>query len=48
MARELWYACFYRERSMLNALGAAALALMVVDPKVFLGPSFQRHFWRCF
>src|SRR6201981_1074258 len=30
----------YRERSMLNALGAAALALTVADPRVFLGPSF--------
>jgi competence protein ComEC len=38
----------YRERSMLNALGAAALALMVVDPKVFLGPSFQLTFLAVF
>lgn len=34
----------YRERSMLNALGAAALGLMVVDPKSVLGPSFQLTF----
>jgi len=34
----------YRERSMLNALGAAALALMVADPKLFLGASFQLTF----
>lgn len=38
----------YRERSMLNAVGAAALALMVVDPKVFLGPSFQLTFLAVF
>jgi len=38
----------YRERSMLNALGAAALGLMVVDPKAFLGPSFQLTFLAVF
>jgi competence protein ComEC len=38
----------YRERSMLNALGAAALALMVADPKVFLGASFQLTFLAVF
>ena len=38
----------YRERSMLNALGAAALGLMVVDPKVILGPSFQLTFLAVF
>jgi competence protein ComEC len=38
----------YRERSMLNALGAAALGLMVVDPKSFLGPSFQLTFLAVF
>jgi competence protein ComEC len=38
----------YRERSMLNALGAAALALMATDPKVFLGASFQLTFLAVF
>ena len=38
----------YRERSMLNALGAAAMALMVADPKVFLGASFQLTFLAVF
>jgi competence protein ComEC len=38
----------YRERSMLNALGAAGLALMVADPKTFLGPSFQLTFLAVF
>jgi len=34
----------YRDRSMLNAWGAAALGLMVADPKVLLGASFQLTF----
>jgi ComEC/Rec2-related protein len=34
----------YRERSMLNALGAAALGLMVADPHSVRGPSFQLTF----
>lgn len=34
----------YRDRSMLNALGAAALSIMVVDPKSLLGASFQLTF----
>lgn len=34
----------YRGRSMLNALGAAALGIMVFDPKSFLGASFQLTF----
>lgn len=38
----------YRERSMLNALGAAASAVMVFDPKSFLGPSFQLTFLAVF
>ena len=38
----------YRECSMLNALGAAALALMLADPKVFLGASFQLTFLTIF
>ncbi len=35
---------WFRERSMLNALGVAALGLMVVDPKSLLGASFQLTF----
>ena len=38
----------YRERSMLNALGAAALGLMVADPRSFRGPSFQLTFLAVF
>lgn len=38
----------YRERSMLNALGAAALAVMAADPKSLLGPSFQLTFLAVF
>jgi competence protein ComEC len=34
----------YRDRSMLNALGAAALSIMVVDPNSLLGASFQLTF----
>ena len=34
----------YRQRSMLNAIGGAALGLLVVDPKVLLGASFQLTF----
>ena len=34
----------YRERSMLNALGAAALGVLAADPKALLGPSFQLTF----
>jgi competence protein ComEC len=34
----------YREKSMLNAIGAAALALMIVDPQVLFGASFQLTF----
>ena len=39
---------FYRERSMLNALGVAALVVMVVDPRALLGPSFQLTFLAVF
>ena len=38
----------YRERSMLNALGAAALCVMVADPEALLGPSFQLTFLAVF
>jgi competence protein ComEC len=34
----------YRDRAMLNALGAAALALLIVDPKSLFGASFQMTF----
>ena len=34
----------YRQRSTLNAIGAAALVLLVIDPKQFLGASFQLSF----
>lgn len=35
---------FFRDKSMLNAIGAAALGLMVVDPQVLFGASFQLTF----
>jgi competence protein ComEC len=38
----------YRERSMLNALGAAALCVMVADPEALLGASFQLTFLAVF
>src|SRR5262249_52801495 len=38
----------YRGRSMLNALGAAALCVMVADPRGLLGPSFQLTFLAVF
>jgi competence protein ComEC len=38
----------YRERSMLNALGAAALVVMAADPKALLGASFQLTFLAVF
>ncbi len=34
----------YREKSMLNAIGAAALGLMIVNPQVLFGASFQLTF----
>ena len=34
----------YRDRAMLNALGAAALILLVSDPRVLFGASFQMTF----
>ncbi len=34
----------YREKSMLNAIGAAALGLLVVNPQVLFGASFQLTF----
>jgi competence protein ComEC len=35
---------FYRSRSMLNAIGAAALGVLIADPKSLLGASFQLTF----
>jgi len=34
----------YRERSMLNAVGAAALGVLIVDPSALFGASFQMTF----
>jgi competence protein ComEC len=34
----------YRDRAMLNALGAAALILLTADPRVLFGASFQMTF----
>jgi competence protein ComEC len=34
----------YRERSMLNAIGAAAFGVLIADPKALLGASFQLTF----
>jgi competence protein ComEC len=34
----------YRDRAMLNALGAAALALLIADPNALFGASFQLTF----
>ncbi len=34
----------YRQKSMLNAIGAAALGLMIVNPQVLFGASFQLTF----
>jgi competence protein ComEC len=34
----------YRQRSTLNAIGAAGLVLLVIDPKELLGSSFQLSF----
>jgi competence protein ComEC len=34
----------YREKSMLNAIGAAALGLMIVNPQALFGASFQLTF----
>lgn len=44
MACYLGTRLLYRNRSMLNALGAAALGLMIADPKSLLGASFQLTF----
>lgn len=44
MAVYLGARLLYRGKSMLNALGAAALALMLMDPQTVLGASFQLTF----
>ncbi|HVO61589.1 MAG TPA: ComEC/Rec2 family competence protein [Terriglobales bacterium] len=44
MACYLMTRLVYRDRSMLNALGAAALVIMVLDPSSLLGASFQLTF----
>jgi competence protein ComEC len=44
MAAYLAARLVYRDRSSLNALGAAALGLMIVDPKSLLDASFQLTF----
>jgi competence protein ComEC len=38
----------YRDRSMLNAIGGAALGLMIVDPRAVLSASFQLTFLSVF
>jgi competence protein ComEC len=35
---------FYRDRSILNAIGAAGIGLLICDPRALLGPSFQLTF----
>ena len=44
LALYLFARLLYREKSMLNAIGAAALALMIVNPQVLFGASFQLTF----
>jgi competence protein ComEC len=44
MAIYLGARLLYRERSMLNAIGAAALGLLVFDPSALFGASFQLTF----
>jgi len=38
----------YRERNMLNAIGAAALGVLIVDPHALFGASFQLTFLAVF
>jgi competence protein ComEC len=38
----------YRERNMMNAIGAAALAVLIVDPHALFGASFQLTFLAVF
>lgn len=44
MALYLGARLLYRERSMLNAVGAAGLGLLLVDPQALFGASFQLTF----
>jgi competence protein ComEC len=41
MALYLGVRLLYRDRSMLNAIGGAALCLLILDPKALLGASFH-------
>jgi competence protein ComEC len=38
----------YRERNMMNAIGAAALGVLIADPKALFGASFQLTFLAIF
>ena len=38
----------YRERNMMNAIGAAALGILIVDPRALFGASFQLTFLAVF
>jgi len=38
----------YRERNMMNAIGAAALGILIVDPNALFGASFQLTFLAVF
>ncbi len=38
----------YRERNMMNAIGAAALGVLIVDPQALFGASFQLTFLAVF
>jgi competence protein ComEC len=38
----------YRERNMMNAIGAAALGVLIVDPRALFGASFQLPFLAVF
>jgi competence protein ComEC len=38
----------YRGRNMLNAIGAAAIGVLIADPKALFGPSFQLTFLAVF
>jgi competence protein ComEC len=44
MAIYLGARLLYREKSMLNAIGAAALGLLMIDPEALFGASFQLTF----
>jgi competence protein ComEC len=44
LAIYLFTRMLYRKKSVLNAVGTAALALLLIDPHALLGPSFQLSF----